>query len=110
VRWTLKVAGGLTRQGGLRRAVALRPRTPAGYLTKVIPVLGFIHGTGWEADDRQGDGAGMPARRAGPVVPDNRAAFRGLLKVYERRSRQEFDGLPRKLRSVPPQFQPLRRA
>jgi hypothetical protein len=57
------------------------PCTPVGYLTKVIPVLGFLHGTGWEADDRQGDGAGMPARRAGPVVPDDRAAFRRLLKV-----------------------------
>jgi len=40
--------------------------------------VGFAHGTGWEADDRQGDGAGMPARRAGPVVSDDRAAFRGL--------------------------------
>jgi hypothetical protein len=27
-------------------------------LTKVIFEVGFDHGTGWEADDRQGDGAG----------------------------------------------------
>jgi hypothetical protein len=27
-------------------------------LTKVIGVLEFLYGTGWEADDRQGDGAG----------------------------------------------------
>lgn len=29
-------------QGGLRRAVALRPRTPAGYLTRVISVDGGV--------------------------------------------------------------------
>jgi hypothetical protein len=41
---------GLKRQGGLRRAGALRPRTPAGYLTKVISV--------------DGRGGGSPPRRA----------------------------------------------
>jgi hypothetical protein len=37
------------------------PCTPVRYLTNVIPVPGFPNGTGWEADDRQGDGAGVSA-------------------------------------------------
>jgi len=40
------------------------PCTPVGYLTKVIPVVGFPHGTGWEADDRQGDWGGVVVRPA----------------------------------------------
>jgi hypothetical protein len=39
------------------------PCTPVGYLTKVIAVVGFCHGKGWEADDRQG----VVGERAGPV-------------------------------------------
>jgi hypothetical protein len=52
--------GGKERGDALTRAGASRSRTLAGYLTKVI-VLRFAHGTGWEADDRQGDWAGMSA-------------------------------------------------
>ena len=44
-------------RNALGRSGVLHPRTPAGYLTKVISVVGFAHGTGGDADDRQGDGA-----------------------------------------------------
>jgi hypothetical protein len=53
-------------------------------LTKVIFEVGFDYGTGWEADDRQGDGAGkgnLPAShffrtKSLPSKNDSRSSVR----------------------------------
>jgi hypothetical protein len=76
-------AGGLTGRG------FCPPGPPQDILIKVTPAVGFPHGTGWEADDRQGDGAGTSANVLALFrVRDGSPAGRAFGSVHDSQARQ----------------------